>query len=729
MKRVRVLACVVACAFATAVSPAVAQQPSQPAPSQPEKKPEEQKPEEPPKYEEVVVVTASKVEQRLVNAPSTITVLGSQLIANSPSQSFADLMRSVPGLNVTQMSARDVNMTSRGASSSLATGQLAILDGRSVYLDFFGFVMWDFLPVNFNEIKQIEVIRGPASAVWGANALHGVVNVITKSPREIQGTNFTLGFGGFSRPSGDDCTQSDGDGCGSSIFYASGTHAQAVNDRWAYKFSAGAYMSDPFPRPTGTIPNSVVPPTPYPNFRNQGTTQPKFDVRADYDSPDGQSRWTFGGGVAGTDGIMHSGIGPFDIDSGSILGYAKAGYSKGARRLQFFTNILNGDATNLLAVGPTGQPIAFQFKTNTLDVEYGDAQTFAARHVVSYGGNLRYNSFDLSLAPDADNRTEGGIYLQDDIFLSDYFRLVAGARLDMFSNIDAVVSPRVAFMMKPHADHTFRVSYNRAYRSPSVINEHLQATIINEADLRAIPVVGPLLGVQRFPIVAVGNSDITEESLDAYEIGYTGIVAGRATLTAAFYVNNFDDSINFAQTGTYTAASPPPGFPAPFRPVLDQLNAAGRGLPCCFTYLNLGKYRQLGFELGADMTLNPYLTAFVNYSWQDEPDPDDPADLGELNIPPANRVNVGLNFNRGRWLGNVAISYQDEAFFQDVLDSRYHGTTESFTLVNAGLGVKWGGERLTTSVKLINLFDQDVQQHVFGDVLPLQAIGELKVRF
>lgn len=59
--------------------------------------------------------------------------------------------------------------------------------------------MWDFLPVNLNEIKQIEVIRGPASAVWGANAVNGVINVITKSPREMQGTTATLGLGTFER--------------------------------------------------------------------------------------------------------------------------------------------------------------------------------------------------------------------------------------------------------------------------------------------------------------------------------------------------------------------------------------------------------------------------------------------------------------------------------------------------------------------------------------------------
>ena len=77
----------------------------------------------------------------------------------------AKLLRAVPGLNVSQTSARDINITTRNATGTLATGQLALLDGRSLYQDFFGFVMWDFLPVNPAEIKQIEVIRGPGATL------------------------------------------------------------------------------------------------------------------------------------------------------------------------------------------------------------------------------------------------------------------------------------------------------------------------------------------------------------------------------------------------------------------------------------------------------------------------------------------------------------------------------------------------------------------------------------
>ncbi|MGE5814591.1 MAG: TonB-dependent receptor plug domain-containing protein [Acidobacteriota bacterium] len=729
MKVVRVL--LFACVYALLTSATgQAQQPAENKPEQQkpaeqkpaEQKPAEQKPAETPKYEETIVVSASKNEEKLVNAPATMSVIGSQVLQSAPTQNFADLLRAVPGVNVTQVSARDINITSRSATGTLATGQLALIDGRSLYQDFFGFVMWDFLPVNFDEIKQVEVIRGPASAVWGANALYGVVNVITKSPREMKGSSVTLGFGGFDRS-----VPGNDQGSGS-LWYVNGTTAGAPNDRWSYKLSAGGYGSDPLPRPTGEIPGSPVPGSTYPPFANTGTTQPKFDSRVDYDFPDGQQRLSFAGGVAGTEGIMHSGIGPFDINSGSVMGYFRSTYTKGAIKAQFFTNILNGDASNLLAVGIDGKPIQFAFGTNTYDFEFSNANTIAARHVLTYGGNFRHNSFDLSLAPDADNRTEGGAYVQDDIFLYQALRFVIGGRVDAFSNLsDPVFSPRVAVLLKPQANHTFRVSFNRAYRAPSVINEALQVTIIQPTDLRPLPLPVP------FPLAiqAAGNPDITEQRMDAWEVGYTGIIGNRATISAAWYVNDLSRDINFAQEpgAYYTAASPPPGWPAALRPVLNLLIAQGRGIPCCFTYLNLGNYTQKGLELGLDTMVNEHVNAFVNYSWQGDPNPDNPADLAELNLPPNNRVNVGFNFNTRRFLGDFSVNYQSEAFWQDVLGAQYHGTTDSQTLVNGGFGVKFAGDKLTTSIKVVNITNEEIQQHVFGDILKRQVVGEMKVRF
>jgi iron complex outermembrane receptor protein len=698
-------------------TPAPAQQ--QPPPAAPDKQP----PAEPSTYEETVVVSASKTEEKLVNAPATMTVITADTIERAPTQNFADLLRNVPGLNVTQVSARDINVTSRGATGTLATGQLALMDGRSLYQDFFGFVMWDFLPVNLNEVKQIEVIRGPASAVWGANALFGVVNVITKSPREMQGTTAVAGFGGFERTAGANA---------GGLWYLSGTHAQAVNDRWSYKISAGGYSQDPLSRPTGTIPcdrTGVCPQGPrgvYPNFTNQGTAQPKVDARLDYDYEDG-STLTFSGGASGTEGIMHSGIGPFDISSGSVMGYAKASYSRKGFHAGFFTNLLNGDATNLLTSDARGQRIGFSFDTDTYDFEASNVQTIARRHVVSYGGNLRYNRFDLSIAPDADNRTEFGGYVQDEIFLSPLFRWVVGARADRFDYLnDVVVSPRTTFMIKPKESQTFRVSYNRAYRSPSVINNFIDLVITQPIDLGLF---SPALAgrVYPLPVSIAGNTDLKEQSLDAFEVGYTGVLFRRATVSAAFYVNMLKNDILFTQDRSvvYTAGNPPPGWPLP--PAVIAA-VPGGSFPARFTYLNFGRSTQRGFELGVNTPVGGFVNVFANYSWQGTPDPKD-FDIGELNIPARNRVNAGFNFSHGRFLGDLSVNYTGSAFWQDVLDDPYHGTTDAYTLVNGGFGVRWADGRLTTSVKAINLTNDDVQQHVFGDILKRQVVGEMRVQF
>src|SRR4029077_17272067 len=151
---------------------------------------------------DTIVVSATKSDSALIDAPATISVVTSEVLASTPAQNYGDLLRSLPGVNVIQLSARDVNITNRQATSTLSNSQLVLLDGRSLYLDFFGLVLWDFLPTNLGDIKQIEVIRGPASAVWGANALTGVVNILTKSPREAPGTNVTFNGGFIDRDAG-----------------------------------------------------------------------------------------------------------------------------------------------------------------------------------------------------------------------------------------------------------------------------------------------------------------------------------------------------------------------------------------------------------------------------------------------------------------------------------------------------------------------------------------------
>lgn len=740
---------------------------------------------------ETVVVSASKIESTLANAPVTMSVVSSQTLATSPSANFGDILRNVPGVNVIQTSARDVNLSMRQGTSTLATSTLVLLDGRSLYLDFFGLVLWDLVPSNPSDIKQIEVVRGPASAVWGANALTGVVNILTKTPRENPNTTVYFSAGTFGTKGGSRESSGNGNNFGGGISFA-----KAINDKWSTRLSFGYTNSDPYSRPTGKVPliqdprtstpcNNVAGSigciggatypvdsstgTPGTSFQNDGTKQPKFDARFDQDMSNG-GRITYSGGYSGTSGLIHTGIGPFNIQSGSNLSYGRIAYSKGAFKAAGYANTLDVTAPNLLLTDPTtGKPVALNFKTGTYDFELGHSKIVADKHVLSYGGNARRNTFDITLAPGAEDRNEFGGYFQDEFFV-DKFRLTVGGRVDKFGNIDkAVFSPRVTAMFKPAPDQSFRVSYNKAFRAPSAINNYLSQKIfapVAPIDLRALRGLIPLLVpgatgqalaslVPTTPINLivnnVGNPNLKEESVTAYEAAYTGTFNDKTTFGLAVYRNRTDDNINFVTvtpsasfpTGgpffdVYTAGDSasccaPSGIPGPLYSFLLQAKIITPLPKTVSTYLNLGPLQQDGLELSLDHRFNNEWSFSTNYSYQAKPKvltaksgqiqylPE------ELALPAKNRFNATVSFNGHRAQGSLQANYQDKALWTDVLSSTYHGYTDSFTMVNGNIGLKFNKGKAVVTLKGTNLLDKKIQQHVFGDIL--RRAVNLETRF
>ncbi len=191
--------------------------------------------------------------------------------------------------------------------------------------------------------------------------------------------------------------------------------------------------------------------------------------------------------------------------------------------------------------------------------------------------------------------------MQDEIFFSDKFRWVVGGRVDKFSSIqDAVFSPRTTLLLKPvDRDHTLRLSFNRAFRAPSLINNHVQTVVLTDVNLSAI---SPALARFILPVGVIGNPNLTQEKLTAYEIGYTGRLKNRATLSAAVYWNTTKDGIYFTQVARYTPANPPPTWPAAIPPIVIGL-IPDPGLPSLFSYRNLGQVKDKGLELGIDVAV------------------------------------------------------------------------------------------------------------------------------
>jgi outer membrane receptor protein involved in Fe transport len=645
---------------------------------------------------ETIVVSATRTENSLAEAPAAVTVITSRMIDRTPGDDFGDLLRNVPGLNVSQTSARDINMTARGSTNTLSNSQLVLLDGRSIYLDFFGIVLWDLLPVQASEIDQIEVVRGPGSAVWGANAMSGVTNVITRRPQDIVGTTLVVG------------TQ-----------WANVVHAAGDED-FAYKISAGVFDQPSYERPTGVVPGSNPPQT-YPDFTNQGTTQRRAAMRFDWGMDGGY--FSFGAGGAATDGIIHTGIGPFDIDDDTELNYVQADWYQGNAHIGASAQFLDGNATNLLTRSSNERPLGFKFVNDTYDIDVSNSNQIGDRQYLTYGGNVRTHRFDLDIAPRANRKNEVGAFVQDEIDLTDKWRWVIGVRYDDIDPLrDSVVTPRTSLLYSFTPDHTMRLSYNEAFRTPSAINSYLGISILQ-----------PLAPGVAAVADAFGDSSLTQEHLEAWEIGYVGYLRNGMALTAGAYRNETADSIDFYVANLFDPSNlpaPGPTLPAALVPCFAiapgtnpacPLGGLTGVVPSAYSYRNIGSTVDKGIELSLDRELDDWYW-WVNLSWQDDAEISD-ADPADFNRAPNWRANFGIGQEIDRFFWNATVNYQDEAYWADVLFAR--APTDAFTEVNASVGWKFRDDSVTLKLIGQNLFDEKVQQHIFGDIIGRQLAAQI----
>jgi len=136
----------------------------------------------------IEVTTVSKKEQKLSQAPAAIYVITREDIRRSGMTAIPDLLRMVPGLQVGQMQAGAWGVSARGFNSQNSDKMLVLVDGRSIYSPIDKGVFWDEQDIPLEDIERIEVIRGPGATMWGANAVNGVVNIITKKAKDTQGS-------------------------------------------------------------------------------------------------------------------------------------------------------------------------------------------------------------------------------------------------------------------------------------------------------------------------------------------------------------------------------------------------------------------------------------------------------------------------------------------------------------------------------------------------------------
>jgi outer membrane receptor protein involved in Fe transport len=635
-----------------------------------------------PTYGDTVVVTGSRTPESLRTAPVAVTVLRSAEIENTPATNYSDLLRSVPGVNVIELSPRDVQIVARGASGRNARNTLALLDGRSVYQDYFGMVLWDLLPVDFDDLKQIEVARGPGSAIWGANALTGAINLITRSPREMIGTRVKLGIGERSTRE------------------AGISHAGEAG-RLAYRLSGSYYNQDRWDRPAAAPDGTALPP-----YQSIGTTQYKADVRVDFDRGE-RSAWRFDGGYANSNGLIIVAPGPYDAHP-MRQAYGAVEYTRKSASLSAATSIHSAQYAGLLTTD------AAEISSQSLQLDARDTRVVRGRHLIVYGGSFKHSHFDLSFVPDVNRREEAGGFVTDDVHLNDRVRLTVGTRLDWFDTFGLFASPRLGVRFEPSSKQTFRLTYNRAYVAPSTVE-----SFANFPSSIEIPLGAATLPVR---ITTTGNRDLRPQTIDAFEIGYSGLVGDRVTVSAAVYQQRSNGVINLTTAELYSSSDPPAGWPLPAA-LLD-----GLGLPKLFRWGSVGNLSDYGIEAGMDWPVAAGFSASANYSFQSHPDVTgvDGTSPPPVNIPPHHRINVSVSGGRRWFSGSLTASYTGRAFWTDVL--AIQGWTDDFWLLSGTAAASFRKDHVTWSIKGTNLANQPVQHHIFGDVIRRRVLTEMRFR-
>ena len=629
-------------------------------------------------YADTAIVSASLASDSLLKAPAAVTVITEAEIANSPVDSAVALLRGVPGLNFAEFGARDVEVNARGASGVLSNSMLVTVDGRSFNQPFYGATYWDLLTISKDEIGAIEVVRTPASAMWGASALNGVINVRTKSPRELAGLRGQFGGGGRD------------------TLIASATWADAT-DRLSYKLSGSYYQQGAWDR-DNLLPNGQPMPA-LATFENRGTKQPKFEARVDWDGS-ATHVWSLSGGVAGANGLQHSAIGPGEFDRGSHYDYVSLDRRSRGLDVRGYWNHFHAPYRIVL--------FGLDEKA-TSDVYVGEAiKRLVLPHGqnLTFGGSLRLDHFDVSIAPDDHNRSNGAAFVEDKITFGAKLDVVAGGRLEKFDTTKAVFAPRVGVVVTPVPTHSFRATYNRAYRGPSLLEN-----FVNVA-LPAVVQDPPFLYAQ----YTLGSTDLEMEKQDAAEVGYTGVFGRHTTVFATVYTQNVVNDIQFFPVSFYGPGVPAPGWP--YDPLLMPF------VVNTFSFVNLAELRNRGVELASKLDWprlsgNRHLSVQGSYTFQADPVLKTGLSFPiEINRPARHRAGGAVIYETSTWNATGDLHYTDRAFWADVLTSQYWGYTDSFVALDARASYHPKNERRwEVWVAGTNLLDEKIKSHVYGDTI------------
>ena len=578
------------------------------------------------KLSELTVTGASKVPERAVEAPAAFSVVEPRVLQSTGITGQAPLaLREVPGVDISQSGMNDFNVNARGFNSSLTRRVLVLQDGRDLAIAFLGSQEWNALAVPTDEYSKMELVRGPGSALYGANAFFGVLNITTPSAREVAGTKITLG-GGFQRPHRPDGSTLGGvPFSGNTVRLDMRTAGVLDRGRWGYRLNAGYNEADSWSqsrtsadgrdlkreygpsvkdtvahpialsrelRPLNgqTLSGGVLTGDPDPVKNQYGS------ARVDYYADNGSVLTAESGVAQVRNELFVTGIGRVQV-SKALRPYARLGWANKAFNIMAYWNARRTqDPQSSLASGA-----ALQEHSDILHVEAQDIHSFdGSKGRVVFGAsarNYRVNT-DTTLMRTADDKRSDYFYAvfgQMEYQLAPMVRAVAASRFDIGSLIDPQLSPKVGLVVSPNDRHSFRFTVNRAFQTPnysefflrvpagapanfSALETGLRASALGPA-LAGVP-VGQLFNsnADTVRVFARGNSKLTVESTLGFEAGYRGDVSRSVYLSLDAYVNSIRNFVTDLLPGVNPAFpywTAPSAVPAAARgPLVDAVRNA-----------------------------------------------------------------------------------------------------------------------------------------------------------
>jgi iron complex outermembrane recepter protein len=453
------------------------------------------------------VTSVSKKEQELFRAPSAISVLTAEAIRRSGAQTVPEALRLVPGLTVAQVDANQWAISARGFNSAFADKLLVMIDGRSIYNPIYSGVLWDMEDLALENIERIEVIRGPGAALWGANAVNGVINIISKTAAATQGATASIAAG-----SGNQALGSAG-------------YGGRLGNRGHYRVYS-KYTKRGQSRGLDATPAADDWWTVHAGFRADLALTPIDSLTVESTMAEG----TIGMRTPVVTSISPPSMPTLDTSTDAASRSLSVRWTrKPSHRSDLFAQ------ASLDTVDRDSIRLGIEYEIVNLDFQHHFG---AGRHDVVWGVGQRYTmdterpSFALALTPDHEFGALTNVFAQDEITLvPSRVSLTIGSKFEYSNVTGGDVQPNVRLSVTPADRHSGWAAVSQAVRTPS------------RTDLALRQDFGVFPGPGGMPIVAryLGNPDFAAERVTAYEAGYRVQATRQVQIDVASFYNSYSD--------------------------------------------------------------------------------------------------------------------------------------------------------------------------------------------